>query len=291
MLSDSRAVLAFVALSALFVLGAPAGAQANRPDCTLRHRIPGKARREIMRKFEAERHATAGGIRGRKAWIRCGLKVIAVAPIVPPPKGKDHCKKTYNVCLAYQDASVWRRYGSGEWELLGGFLACEEFPPSERRRFWDTGLCAKLGRAVRADQRTPRRAEQANSPKPAPLVASSHNSSRACGSLAIDYTPVAGEHYSRMYVKAPHSIRCSRARAIMRRYRNDHGPCEGSGCFRDYPGGWLCNAATPGQWSVIQECRRHRLRVIGYVKSKIEGPRRRIAARSATPHPSHRGSP
>src|ERR1700755_1340668 len=84
-LSNSRMALALFVLSA-FVLGTPTGAQASGPHCTLRHRIPGKARREIMRKCEAERPATAGGIRGRKAWIRCGLKLIAVAPIVPPPK-------------------------------------------------------------------------------------------------------------------------------------------------------------------------------------------------------------
>jgi len=92
--------------------------------------------------------------------------------------------------------------------------------------------------------------------------------------LAIDYTPVPGEHYRRMYIKAPHSVRCPPARAIMRRYRDDNGPCVGSGCFRDYPGGWTCNAATPGQWPVIQECRRERVRVFGSVKSKFKGPRR-----------------
>jgi len=62
----------------------------------------------------------------------------------------------------------------------------------------------------------------------------------------------------------------------MRRYKNDHSPCQGSGCFRSYPGDWLCNAATPGQWPLIQECRRQRMWVSGFVKSKIKGPRRVI---------------
>jgi hypothetical protein len=277
-MSCGRAALVLATLGTLAALWAPAWAQAHQSHCTLRHRIPGKARREIMRKFEAERHAGAGGIRGRKAWIRCGSEVIALAPIVPPPKGKGHCRKIDNTCLAYQDDSVWRRYGKGDWELLGGFLACEEFPPSERRRFFDAGLCAKLGRALRFDRRPARLPGQADSPGPVSIFVSSRTSSRPCGSVAIDYTPVPGEHYSRMYIKAPWSIRCARARAVMRRYHDDHGPCSGSSCYRSYADGWGCSSVTPGQWPVIQECLRGRLRVLGYVKSKIKGPRRHLQA-------------
>ena len=66
-----------------------------------------------------------------------------------------------------------------------------------------------------------------------------------CRSIAIDYTPTPGEHYSRMYIKAPPSIHCPRARSHMRRHRDDHRPCDDSSCNR----------------------------VLGFVKSKIKGPR------------------
>jgi len=60
----------------------------------------------------------------------------------------------------------------------------------------------------------------------------------------------------------------------MRRYHDDQRtPCGGSSCYRTYGDGWTCDAVTPGQWPVIQECYRGRARVVGRVHSLIKGPR------------------
>lgn len=98
---------------------------------------------------------------------------------------------------------------------------------------------------------------------------------RLCGSIALDYSPTPEEHYSRMFVRASRGLRCARARTVMRRYRDGVGePCDGSSCFISYSDGWTCNARTPGDWPLIQECRKHRIRVLGFVHSSIVGPRR-----------------
>lgn len=173
-----------------------------------------------------------------------------------------------------------------EKELVGpdsynGYVRLKRFPGWRCTSGAMAGGCRKGRKEAPYSTYNPRSARGGTHPGAELAAARLSSSIRPCGSLAIDYTPVPGEHYSRMYIKAPHSVRCPRARAIMRRYRDDHGPCVGSGCFRDYPGGWTCNAATPGQWPLIQECRRERLRVFGWVKSTIKGPRRAPRARSA----------
>jgi len=96
---------------------------------------------------------------------------------------------------------------------------------------------------------------------------------RACGTLAINYRPTPSEHYTKMYISASASISCRAARSVMRRYRDDNGPCTGSSCYRSYPNSWTCDSVTPGVWPVIQECFRHRVRVVGWVRSRIKGPR------------------
>jgi hypothetical protein len=134
------------------VLVVPAsGSQARGTHCSLRHRIPAPAKRQILRRFVQLRHAPAGPVRGRKAWIRCGTTVTAIVPIGPPPNRLRHCADPdrANLCLPYQDDSVWRRRGSGPWQLRGGFLACEEFPPAERERFFHAGICAELEQRAR----------------------------------------------------------------------------------------------------------------------------------------------
>jgi hypothetical protein len=42
--------------------------------------------------------------------------------------------------------------------------------------------------------------------------------------------------------------------------RRPANPSGGSSCYRTYGDGWTCDAVTPGQWPVIQECYRGRAR-------------------------------
>jgi hypothetical protein len=111
---------------------------------------------------------------------------------------------------------------------------------------------------------------------PATVTARS-GAGRSCGAIRINYSPTPGEHYTKMYISAPRSISCPKARGLMRRYRDGDGRgalrCGGSSVVCVYPDKWTCDAVTPGQWPVIQECYRHRNRIVGRVKSKIKGPR------------------
>lgn len=110
-----------------------------------------------------------------------------------------------------------------------------------------------------------------------PRSASATGKVRPCGTVRIDYRPTPSEHYTQMYISAPRSVRCRVARRLMQRYRDGGGggplTCRGSGAVCVYPDGWTCDAATPGQWPIIQECLRHEARIFGKVKSRIRGPR------------------
>jgi len=97
--------------------------------------------------------------------------------------------------------------------------------------------------------------------------------STPCGSLPIDYTPLSGEHYSRMYVRGPLSISCGKAKSLLRRYQHHHSTCTDSGCTIPYPDGWTCRTATPGEWPKIMACEKGEATVEAHVKSKIKGPR------------------
>jgi hypothetical protein len=138
-------------VAVVLLVPAVGSGQARGRSCSLRHRIPAPAERQILRRFVQLRHAPAGPVGGRVAWIRCGATVTAIVPIEPPPTRRRHCADPDrpNLCLPYQDDSVWRRRGRGPWQLRGGFLACEEFPPAERERFFDAGICAELERPAR----------------------------------------------------------------------------------------------------------------------------------------------
>jgi len=98
-------------------------------------------------------------------------------------------------------------------------------------------------------------------------------STKPCGSLRISYSPLPGEHYSRMYVRAPLSVNCGRARSVLRHYQNHHSGCNDSGCTVSYPDGWTCHAPSPGDWPWIMVCEKGGAKVEAYVKSKIKGPR------------------
>ena len=147
-----RRVALAVSSGAVLAMVLASSAQAQGTHCVLRHRIPARNRREILRKFVEERHAPAGPMEKRRVLVRCGSTTIVNAAILPPASRRRHCVDRPNACLPYQDDSVWRRYGKGEWELLGGFLGCEEFPASERDRMFKAGICAKIDRAARSDR-------------------------------------------------------------------------------------------------------------------------------------------
>jgi hypothetical protein len=53
------------------------------------------------------------------------------------------------------------------------------------------------------------------------------HAARVCGSIRINYRPTPSEHYRRMYIGAPRSVACATALRVMRRYRDDRGPCAG----------------------------------------------------------------
>jgi hypothetical protein len=149
-----RATTVAVCVVGLFLLGSSATVdpvQAEVPHCSLRHRVPMPARRQILRRFVQLRHAPAGPVARRTALIRCGGTVTVILPIEPPPGRRRHCGDPgrQNLCLPYQDDSVWRRRGDGPWRLRGGFLACEEFPAAAGERLFEAGLCAKLEGSAR----------------------------------------------------------------------------------------------------------------------------------------------
>lgn len=132
---------------ALVISAAPGGAEARRLTCTLGHRVPAPIRRAILRRFVELRHAPAGPTRSPKFVVRCGPVVTVLMSIEPPPTRLRRCgdPDQPNLCLPYQDDSVWRRRGTRRWKLRGGFLACQDFPRSERARFFAAGVCAELG--------------------------------------------------------------------------------------------------------------------------------------------------
>jgi hypothetical protein len=97
-----------------------------------------------------------------------------------------------------------------------------------------------------------------------------------CGWLPIEYPPspaAPGEHYSRMYVQAPSSMRCPQARRLLRRYEHHHFGCQGNGCVKRYPDGWLCYTTPPGEWPWVRACEKGGVKVEAKVRSKIKGPR------------------
>jgi hypothetical protein len=98
-------------------------------------------------------------------------------------------------------------------------------------------------------------------------------SSTPCGSLPIDYSPLPGEHYSRMYLRAPLSVTCGKAKSLLRRYQHHPSACTDSGCTVSYPDGWTCHAPSPGDWPWIMACEKGNATVEAHVKSKIKGAR------------------
>jgi hypothetical protein len=110
-------------------------------------------------------------------------------------------------------------------------------------------------------------------PRAEAQVRQPESSTKPCGSLRINYSPLPGEHYSRMYVRAPLSVACGKARSLLRRYQHHHSGCDDSGCTLSYPDGWTCHAPSPGDWPWIMACERDGAKVDAYVKSKIKGPR------------------
>ena len=94
-----------------------------------------------------------------------------------------------------------------------------------------------------------------------------------CGSLPINYTPLPGEHYSRMYLRAPLSVTCGKAKSLLRRYQHHHSGCDDSGCTVSYPDGWTCYTPPPGEWPWIMTCERGYEKIEAHVDSKIKSPR------------------
>lgn len=239
-------------------------------------------------------------------WLAlCGLALVLLGPISEssatswpgyrkcgsfPARYRVHVFARHVSCRkATQVEKEYWLAPESEKELVGpdpynGYVRLKRFPGWRCTSGAMAGGCRKGRKEAAYSTYNPRASRSAG-----PLAAwvrqasARHGSSRPCRSIAIDYTPVPGEHYNRMYVMAPASIRCSRARSHMRRYRDDHRPCEGSSCYRSYPGGWDCNSVTPGQWPLIQECRRGGTRVLGFVKSKIKGSRRAQLAAFSPP--------
>lgn len=111
----------------------------------------------------------------------------------------------------------------------------------------------------------------------ASYAVTSASGTRPCGSIPIDYRPTPSEHYTKMYISAPRQLSCTKARQLMRRYRDGDGKgaisCGGSSVVCRYPDGWTCDSVTPGKWPEIQECLRRDVRIVGRVRSKIKGPR------------------
>ena len=66
------------------------------------------------------------------------------------------------------------------------------------------------------------------------------------------------------------SVRCTRARSVMRRYYRDPRRCDlngGNSCRRRYSDGWVCQAPTAGRFPVIQVCSRAGTVINGTVRS------------------------
>jgi hypothetical protein len=97
--------------------------------------------------------------------------------------------------------------------------------------------------------------------------------STPCGSLRINYSPLPGEHYGRMYLRAPLSITCGKAKSLLRRYQHHHSGCTDSGCTVAFTDGWTCRTPTPGEWPSVMACEKGLEKVEAHVKSKIKGPR------------------
>lgn len=183
---------------------------------------------------------------------------------------KVHCPKAKRI-LRY-----WTAYGPGViWHSGGDYYTLRRYPGWRCASGALSGVCSKGRRKAEYNTYGPYRQRVA-------AKRDRGSAKRRCGAIGIDFTPTPGEHYRRMYLRATSSLRCGRARKVMRRYQNDESPCSGSSCVRSYPDGWRCNASTPGRWPVIQICVHRNRFVFGFVKSKIKGPRNAPAAWNLT---------
>lgn len=116
-------------------------AEAAYSRCHYSNGVPAATAAAVKRAFTKERQAPAGAI-GPHAWrVRCAAKTIVHAS-VQPPAGVD-CSHG-SACLPYQDDAYWSRQGSGPWKLLGGIIACTEFPDRYASQYFKRGLCVNF---------------------------------------------------------------------------------------------------------------------------------------------------
>lgn len=93
-----------------------------------------------------------------------------------------------------------------EKELVGpdsynGYVRLKRFPGWKCTSGAMAGGCRKGRKEASYSTYNPHAARRGPNSDAGPAVAPLRSSSRPCGSVAIDYTPVPGEHYSRMYIK------------------------------------------------------------------------------------------